>query len=151
MDVTKPNTFYISPVYRTNLHGYNFFVQFYPYSLNSAVGNHASIIFALFPGDYDGLLKWPFSKMIHLSVRDQLDPQNTSTITSAPSERISFRRPTREPLPTLMNFNFFTHSKMFSKTENFHLDNTLYLEIKFIKLPDPEGATPSSFNPRCFL
>ena len=142
-----PSTHYNSPVYRTHPYGYNFFVQFYPYGLDAAAGNHASIMFALFPGDYDGLLKWPFSKTIHLSVRDQLDPQNTWTISFAPSDRISFRRPTRDPLPTLMNFNFFPHSKMFSKTENFLLDNTLYLEIKFTDLPDPEGATPSSFNP----
>ena len=142
-----PSTHYNSPVYRTHPYGYNFFVQFYPYGLDAAAGNHASIMFALFPGDYDGLLKWPFSKTIHLSVRDQLDPQNTWTSSFAPSDRISFRRPTRDPLPTLMNFNFFPHSKMFSRTENFLLDNTLYLEIKFTNLPDPEGATPSSFNP----
>ena len=142
-----PSTHYNSPVYRTHPYGYNFFVQFYPYGLDAAAGNHASIMFALFPGDYDGLLKWPFSKTIHLSVRDQLDPQNTWTISFAPSERISFRRPTRDPLPTLMKFNFFPHSKMFSKTENFLFDNTLYLEIKFTDLLDPEGATPSSFNP----
>ena len=142
-----PSTHYNSPVSFTHPYGYNFFVQFYPYGLEAAAGNHASIMFALFPGDYDGLLKWAFSKTIHLSVRDQLDPQNTWTITFAPSERISFRKPTREPLPTLMSFNFFPHSKMFSKTENFLLDNTLYLEIKFTDLPDPEGATPSSFNP----
>ena len=142
-----PSTHYNSPVYRTHPYGYNFFVQFYPYGLDAAAGNHASIMFALFPGDYDGLLKWPFSKTIHLSVRDQLDPQNTWTTSFAPSDRIPFRRPTRDPLPTLMKFNFFPHSKMFSKTENFLFDNTLYLEIKFTDLPDPEGATPSSFNP----
>ena len=142
-----PSTHYNSPVYRTHPYGYNFFVQFYPYGLDAAAGNHASIMFALIHGDYDGLLKWPFSKTIHLSVRDQLDPQNTWTISFAPSDRISFRRPTRDPLPTLMNFNFFPHSKMFGKTENFLLDNTLYLEIKFTDLPDPGGATPSPFNP----
>ena len=151
MDATNPSTHYNSPVYRTHPYGYNFFVQFYPYGLDVAAGNHASIMFALFPGDYDGLLKWPFSKTIHLSVRNQLDPQNTWTISFVPSDRISFRRPTRDPLPTLMNFNFFPHSKMFSKTENFLFDNTLYLEIKFTDLPDPEGATPSSFNPWCFF
>ena len=142
-----PSTHYNSPVYRTHPYDYNFFVQFYPYGLDAAAGNHASVMFALFPGDYDGLLKWPFSKTIHLSVCDQLDPQNTWNISFAPPDRISFRRPTRDPLPTLMNFNFFPHSKMFSKTENFLLDNTLYLEIKFTDLPHPEGATPSSFNP----
>ena len=142
-----PSTHYNSPVYRTHPHDYNFFAQFYPYGLDAAAGNHASIKFALFPGDYDGLLKWPFSNSIHLSVRDQLDPQNKWTISFAPSDRISFRRPTRNPLSTLMNFNFFPHSKMFSKTENFLLDNTLYLQIKFTDLPDPEGPTPSSFKP----
>ena len=120
-----PSTHYNSPVYRTHPYGYNLFVQFYSYGLEAAAGKHASIMFALFPGDYDGLLKRPFSKTVNLSVRDQLDPQNTYTITFAPSENISFRRPTREPLPTLMNFNFFPHSKMFSKTEKFLLDNTL--------------------------
>ena len=147
MDATNPSTQYNSPVYRTHPHGYNFFVQFYPYGLNAAARNHASIMFAFFPGDYDSLLMWPFPKTIQLSVRDQLDPQNKWTVTFAPSERISCRRPTREPLPTLMLFNFFPHSKMFSKTEIFLLDNTLYLEMKFTNQSDPEGAKLSSSNP----
>ena len=63
---TNPSTHYNSPVYSTHPHGYNFFVQFYPYGLDSATGNHAAIMFALFPGDYDGLLAWPFTKTIHL-------------------------------------------------------------------------------------
>ena len=142
-----PSTHFNSPVYRTHPYGYNFFVQFYPYGLDSAAGNHASVMFALFPGDYDGLLTWPFHKTIHFSVRDQLDPQNTWNITFAPSEKLSFRRPTRKPVPTLMNFNFFPHSKMFSKTENFLLNDALYLEIKFTDLPNPGGATPFALRP----
>ena len=67
---TNPSTHYNSPVYPTHPHGYNFFVQYYPYDLDSAAGSHALIMFALFPGDYDGLLAWPFPKTIHLSVRD---------------------------------------------------------------------------------
>ena len=157
---TNPSTRFNSPVYRTHPYGYNFFVQFYPYGLEAAAGNHASIMFAFSPGNFDGLLKWPFSKTIHLSMRDQLDPLNTWTITSAPSERISFRQPTRKPLPTLMNFNFFPHSKMFSKIENSLLINTLYLDknsptyatLKAPHLPhlnhDAFYRTPqSSFNP----
>ena len=111
-----PSTHHNSPVYRTHPYGYNFFVQSYPYGLDSAA---ASLMFALFPGNYDGFLTWPFPKTIHLSVHAQIDPRNTWTTAFAPSEKISFRRPTREPLPTLMNFNFFPHSKMFSKTEKF--------------------------------
>ena len=141
---TNPSIQYNSPVYRTHPHGYNFFVQFYPYGLNSATGNQASIMFALFPGDYDSLVAWPFPKTIHLSVHDQLDSQNQWTIKYAPSEKIFFRRHTREPCLTLTIFNFFPHNKMFSKTENFLMKNTLYLEIKFTDLPDREGATPST-------
>ena len=144
---TNPSTPYNSSVYRTHPHRYNFFVQFYPYGLDSDAGNHASIMFALFPGDYDGLLAWPFPKTIHLSVHDQLDPQNMWTITFAPSEKIHFRRPTRDPCPTLTNLNFFPHSKMFSKTENFLLNNTLYLEIKFTDPADPEGAALFTSKP----
>ena len=142
-----PSTHYNSPVYRTHPYGYNLFVQFYPYGLDSAAGNHASIMFGSFPGDCDGLLTWPFPKTIQLSVRDQLDPQITWTIAFAPSEKISFRRPTREPLPSLMNFNFFPLSKMFSNTDNFLLNDNLYLEIKFTDLPYPEGATPFTLRP----
>ena len=72
--------------------------------------------------------------------------KSTQQFVESNSRVISFRRLTREPLTTLMNFNFFPHSKMISKTENFLLDNTLYLEIKFTDLLDPEGATPSSIN-----
>ena len=75
-----PSTHYNSPVYRTHPYDYNFFVQFYPYGLDSAAGNHASIMFALFPGDYDDLLTCLFPKTIHLSVRNHFDPQNTWTI-----------------------------------------------------------------------
>ena len=132
-----PSTRFNSPVYHTHPYGYNFFVQFYPYGIDSAAGNHASNMFALFPGDYNGSLTWPFPKTIHLSVRDQLEPQNTWTINLVHSEKLSFRRPTREPLPTLMNFNFFPHSKMFSKTENFLLNDTLYLEKKIHRPTQP--------------
>ena len=132
---------------RTHPYGYNVFVQFYTYGLDSAAGNHASLMFALFPRDYDGLLTWLFPKTIQLSVRDQLDPQNMWIVAFAPSEMISFRQPTREPLPTLMNLIFLPHSKMFRKTENFLINDTLYLEINFTDLPNPEGSTPFTLRP----
>ena len=145
-----PRTHNTIPLHRTHRHGYNFFVQFYPFGLDSAAGTHASILFALFPGDYDGLLAWPFTKLIHLSVRDQLDPHIKWTVTLEPSEKLSFRRPVRDPCPVLTNFNFFPNSKMFSKTQNFLLKNTLFLEITFTDLPDPEAATRSTSQPSSF-
>ena len=138
---SNPSTQYNGPVYRAHPNCYTFFVQFYPYGLDSAAGNLASIMFALFPGDYDGLLTWPFPKTILLSVRDQLDPQNKWTITFTTSGKIYFRR------PTLTNFNFFPHSKNFSKTENILLKNTSFLEMRITNLPDSEHATFSISKP----
>ena len=53
----EPATSFSSPILRTHPHGYNFFIKLYPYSIAPATGNCASILFTLFPGDYDNLLK----------------------------------------------------------------------------------------------
>ena len=67
-----PSTDYNSPVYRTHPYGYNFFVQFYPYGLDSAAGNHASIMFALVPRQ----LRWSI---------DMAAPQNDSPLGPRPT------------------------------------------------------------------
>ena len=128
------------------------FVQFYPYGLDFVRGTHAPLMFALLPCDFDNLLEWPFPETIHLPDCDQLDPHSTRNVTFSPSEKLRFPRPTRDPRPTLTKFNFFPDSKMFSKTENFLLNNALYLEIKFT---DPKSATskpcPSIEPPQSFF
>ena len=73
----EPATSFSSPIFRTHPHGYNFFIKLYPYGIGPATGKCASILFTLFPGDYDNLLQWPFTKIIHIGIRDQLDPMNT--------------------------------------------------------------------------
>ena len=73
----EPATSFSSPIFRTHPHGYNFFIKLYPYGIGPATGKCASVLFALFPGDYDNLLQWPFTKTIHIGIRDQLDPMNT--------------------------------------------------------------------------
>ena len=73
----EPCTSYSSPIFTTHTHGYNFFIKLYPYGNGPATGKRASILFALFPGDYENLLQWPFSKIIHIGIRDQLGPMNT--------------------------------------------------------------------------
>ena len=70
-------TSFSSPIFRTHPHGYNFFIKHYPYVIGPATGKCSSILFTLFPGDYDNLLQWPFTKIIHIGIRDQLDPMNT--------------------------------------------------------------------------
>ena len=64
----EPGTSYSSPIFRTHPHGYNFFIKLYPYGIGPATGKCASILFTLFPGDYDNLLQWPFSKLMHTGI-----------------------------------------------------------------------------------
>ena len=66
----EPATSFSSPIFRTHPHGYNFFIKLYPYGIGPATGKCASILFTLFPGDYDNLLQWPFTKIIHIDIRD---------------------------------------------------------------------------------
>ena len=87
---TKPSFHYKSPVNSTQPQGNNFFVHFYPCGLDSAAGNHTSVMFALFPGDYDGLLAWPFPKMIHPSVRDNMTPRKSGLSLSHHLRRYPF-------------------------------------------------------------
>ena len=90
----EPATSFSSPIFRTHPHGYNFFIKFYPYGIGPATGKCASVLFALFPGDYDNLLQWPFTKTIHIGIRDQLDPMNTWMKTIRPDQDPAYKKPT---------------------------------------------------------
>ena len=90
----EPATSFSSPTFRTHPHGYNFFNNFYPYGIGPATGKCASILFTLFPSNYDNLLKWPFSKVIHIGNQDQLDPLNTWMKTIRPDQDPVYKKPT---------------------------------------------------------
>ena len=78
----EPATSFSSPIFRTHPHGYNFFVKFFSYGIGPATVKCASILFTLFPGDFDNLLQWPFSEAhLHWYSRsngptEQLDEDN---------------------------------------------------------------------------
>ena len=90
----EPATSFSCPIFRSHPHGYNFFIKFYPYGIGPANGKCASILFTLFTGDYDNLVQWPFSKIIHIGIRDQLDPLNTWMKTIRPYQDPAYKKPT---------------------------------------------------------
>ena len=115
----EPATNFISPIFRTHPHGYNFLVNFYPYGIGPATGKCASIIFTLFPGDYDNLLQRPFSKSIDFGIRDQLDRLNTWTKTLRLDQDPAYKKPTmstKTGVATILINNFIPRSKLFSET-----------------------------------
>ena len=127
-------TGYWSPVFRTHPYGYNFIIRFHPYGIAASAGQFATLIFAFFPGDYDGLLRWPFPKVIHLSLRDQLDPLNAWTQTIQPTQEPPFRRPTsslKNDAFAVAFYKFIPHPKLFSETDGYVVNDTCYIEISF--------------------
>ena len=127
-------TGYWSPVFRTHPYGYNFIIRFHPYGIDATAGQFATILFAFFPGDYEGLLRWPFPKAIHLSLRDQLDPLNAWTQTIQPTQEPPFKRPTsslKNDVFAVAFYKYIPHSKLFSETEGYIVNDTCYIEISF--------------------
>ena len=143
----EPATSFSSPIFRTHPHGYNFFIKLYPCGIGSATGKCASILFTLFPGDYENLLQWPFSKIIHIGIRDQLDPMNTWMKTIRPDQEPAYKKPTistKTGVATILINNFIPHSKLFSETEGFLIDGASFIEIKFSDTPVLKTHTQTS-------
>ena len=143
----EPATSFSSPIFRTHPHGYNFFIKLYPYGIGPATGKCASVPFALFPGDYDNLLQWPFTKTIHIGIRDQLDPMNTWMKTILPYQDPAYKKPTmstKTGVATILINNFIPHSKLFSETEGFLIDGARFVEIKFSDPPVLKPHTQTS-------
>ena len=143
----EPATSFSSPIFRTHPHGYNFFIKLYPYGIGPATGKCASVLFALFPGDYDNLLQWPFTKTIHIGIQDQLDPMNTWMRTILPDQDPAYKKPTmstKTGVATILINNFIPHSKLFSETEGFLIDGASFVEIKFSDPPVLKPHTQTS-------
>ena len=142
----EPPKSFGSPIFRTHHHGNIFFIKFYPYGIGPATGKCASILFTLFPNDYDNLLQSPFSKLFHVGIRDKLDPLITWTKTIHPDQDPAYKKPTNSTktgVATIIINNFFPHSKTFSETEGFLIDGASYTEIKFSDPPLPINSHPN--------
>ena len=112
------------------------------YGIGPATGKFVSIFFTLFPGEYDNLLQWPFSKLIYIGIRDQLDPLKTWTKKNQPDQHPAYKKPTistkTEVAAIIMN-NIFPHSKLLSQTEGLLIDGASFIEIK---ISDPPVLRP---------
>ena len=142
----EPATSFSSPIFSTHPHGYNF-IKLYPYGIGPATGKCASALFTLFPGDYDNFLQWPFSKLIHIGIRDQLDPMNTWMKAIRSHQDPAYKKPTistKTGVATILIIIFIPHSKLFSETEGFPIDGPSFVENKFSDPPVLKPHTQTS-------
>ena len=143
----EPATSFSSPIFWTHPQGYKFFIKFYPLGIGPANGKCASILFTLFPGDYDNLLQWPFSMLAHIGVQDQMDPLNTWMKTIRPDKDPAYKKPTmstKTGVATILFNNFIPHSKLFSETKVFLIDGANFVEIKNSNPPMLKPQTQTS-------
>ena len=146
----EPATSFSSPIFKTHPHGFNFFIKLYPYGIGPATGKCGSILFSFFPGDYDNILQWPFSKFIHIGIRDQLDPMNTWMKTIRPDQDPAYKKPTmstKTGVKTILIINFNPRSKLFRETGGFLIDGASFKEIKFF---DPPVLNPHTHTSLLF-
>ena len=143
----EPATSFSSPIFKTHSHGNHFFMKLYPYSIGPGTGNCPSILFTLLPGDNENLLQWPFSKLIHFVIRDQLDPLNTWKKTIRSDQDPAYKKSTmstKTGVATIPFINFIPHSKLFSGTEGFLIEGANFIEIK---ISDPPVLKPQTQTP----
>ena len=123
-----------SPVFHTHPYGYNFIIRFHLYGIDATAGQFATLMFAFFPGDHDGLFRWPFPRAIHLSLRDQLDPLIAWTQTIQPTQGPPFRRQTsslKKDASAVAFYKYIPHSTVFSETDGYVVKDTCYIEVSF--------------------
>ena len=88
-----------------------------------------------------------FSKLIHIDIRDQLDPMNTGMKTIRPDQDPAYKKPatsTKTGVATILFNNFIPHSKLFSESEGFLIDGASFIEIKFSDPPVLKPHTQTS-------
>ena len=79
-------------------------------------------------------LRWPFPKVIHPSLRDQLDPLNAWTQTVQATLEPPFRRPTsslKNDAFAVALYKCIPDSKPYSETDGYIVNDTRYIEISF--------------------
>ena len=90
--------------------------------------------------------------MIHLGLRDQLDPLNTWTQKVQPTQEHTFRRPTTSSMNeafAIAFHRFIPHSKFFNETEGYIANGTCCLEISFSD-PSFQNSTAQASVPHPF-
>ena len=114
---------YWSPVFHTHPSGYNLIIPFHPYGIDTTAGQFATLTLAIFPGKYDGPLRGPFPKVVHLIIRDQIDAHKTWTQMIQSTREPPFRGPTfslkNDALFAVAIYENIPLYKYFSETDDY--------------------------------
>ncbi|XP_050949862.1 TNF receptor-associated factor 4b isoform X2 [Labeo rohita] len=132
-----------SPAFYSHNYGYRLQVSAFPNGNGSGEGSHLSVYIRVLPGEYDGLLEWPFPYRVSFSLLDQSDPaltkpqHITETFIPDPTWK-NFQRPRPGALgsvrggcldESMLGFGypkFISHEEM--KKRNYIRDNAIFIK-----------------------
>lgn len=132
-----------SPVFYSSPTGYKMRARVFLFGDGSARRTHLSIFFFLMKGDYDSILKWPFSHRITFCLLDQTE-KNTHVIDSFQPDvkSNSFKRPTTESNVASGIPKFYPLISLQQDNNPYVREDTLYLKV-IVEL----NETPRSLLP----
>ena len=144
-----PAMSFSSPNFRAHLLDYKFSIKLYLYANGPATGKSASTFFTLFLCDCDILLHWT-SKVMHLSIRDQLDPLNTWTQKTRTHIDPAYKQSTiltKSRVSAIRVKNFIPHSKLLAETEGFLTGGAAFKDFRVSDQPllKPQSQTSPVF------
>ncbi|XP_046635996.1 TNF receptor-associated factor 4-like isoform X1 [Daphnia pulicaria] len=123
----------ISAPFYTSQYGYKLQASLFLNGNGSGEGAYVSIYIKILPGEYDALLKWPFSHTVSFTLYDQAaNPDKACNIVESfipdPTWE-NFQRPSREPDALGFGFPRFVSHEMLKK-RHFVKDDVLFLKVR---------------------
>ncbi|XP_071849264.1 TNF receptor-associated factor 4-like isoform X3 [Apostichopus japonicus] len=122
-----------SPPFFTGRYGYKLQVSLFPNGNGSGEGSHLSVYVRVMCGEYDSLLKWPFTHPISFTLLDQADnsPKRMHIKESFKPEPTwkNFQRPSKDVHTLGYGYPTFV-SHVFLKTRHYVKNDVMFLRVK---------------------
>nr|XP_024218840.1 TNF receptor-associated factor 4 isoform X1 [Halyomorpha halys] len=120
----------VSPTWYTSQFGYKLQASLFLNGNGTGEGTHLSLYIKLLPGEYDALLKWPFSHSVAFTLFDQSEKACNVVESFVPDPTWeNFQRPSKEPDTLGFGFPRFISHEILQK-RGFVRDDTIFIRIK---------------------
>ncbi|XP_045186960.2 TNF receptor-associated factor 2-like isoform X2 [Mercenaria mercenaria] len=118
-----------SPPFYTTRRGYKMCARLYPNGDGMGKGSHLSLFFVVMRGNYDALLKWPFSQRVTFCMINQTGGEHVIDSFRPDPQSSSFKRPTSD-MNIASGCPLFIRLEMLQNPNHgFLKDDTLFLKI----------------------
>lgn len=121
-----------SPAFFTSKHGYKLQVSIFLNGNGSGEGTHLSLYIRTLCGDYDNIIKWPFTHPITFTLLDQCEDPTTcvhikESFTPDPTWK-NFQKPSRDV--HMLGYGYPTFvAQSFLQTRNYLKEDVLFLRV----------------------